>query len=520
MKDLIRGIDDPEHLYASRSEAVFAVLVAMTAAGCSISDMESVFLNPLFPIAAHVLEQGDSAKYLKRNIEKARLATIDRDVEKLNEKHALVLVGDKVAVLREGLDEDGKGKIELLGTTAFKEWDGNQFVKRKGKKIPLAVHWLRHPQRRQYEGLVFVPNREIPGYFNLWRGFAVKPHPGDCSRFLAHIRDNVCRGDEALYRWVVAWFAAIFQEPAKKYGTSLVIRGKMGTGKTVIGKHVGKLLGSAHYLPISDPRYIIGRFNSHIVSCVLLHADEGFFAGDHAAEAKLKDLITGDVQLIEFKNKDVVKVRNFVRLLVTGNADWIAPAGLEERRFAVIDIGEARMQDKAYFAAIETEMENGGYEALLHFFLKYDMTGIDLRTIPKTAALFEQKAASMTAEQGWWIDVLHSGKLPSGCETAGHCPTQSLFEAYITHANQRGVRRRSIQTTLGIFLKKVAPGLRKREGTYRFGGDRQATGMIYEFPGLATCREHFEKMLQQEIDWSGPNEWVVESSSDDCFEPL
>jgi hypothetical protein len=58
-------------------------------------------------------------------------------------------------------------------------------------------------------------------------------------------------------------------------------------------------------------------------------------------------------------------------------------------------------------------------------------------------------------------------------------------------------------------LKKVAPGLRKREGTYRFGGDRQATGMIYEFPGLATCREHFEKMLQQEIDWSGPNEWVV-----------
>ena len=87
-------------------------------------------------------------------------------------------------------------------------------------------------------------------------------------------------------------------------------------------------------------------------------------AGVHAAEGKLKDLITGQDHLIEFKGKEPIKVRNYVRLFVTGNPDWLVPAGFEERRFAVLEIGEAHMQDKAYFAAIDEQMDNGGREAL------------------------------------------------------------------------------------------------------------------------------------------------------------
>jgi hypothetical protein len=35
---------------------------------------------------------------------------------------------------------------------------------------------------------------------------------------------------------------------------------------------------------------------------------------------------------------------------------WLVPAGFGERRFAVLDIGEDRMQGIAYFAAIDAEM--------------------------------------------------------------------------------------------------------------------------------------------------------------------
>jgi hypothetical protein len=335
----------------------------------------------------------------------------DPVVARLNKKHALVIVGDKTAILKESSD----GEIKLLTHSAFDNWFRNQHVRRGSKTIPVAKHWLSHPQRRQYEGLVFAPGRDVPRCYNLWRGFAVKPRPGDCSKFLTHTRENVCRGDPVLYDFVIGWFAHIVQHPGEKTGTALVLRGKQGVGKTKVGEVIGALLGD-HYVSVADPRFITGRFNSHLTSCLLLHADEGFWAGDHAAESKLKDLITGNDHLIEYKGKEPIKVRNYTRLLVTGNPDWLVPAGYEERRFAVLDVGEEHMQDIPYFKAIDAEMDSGGREGLLDYLLRFDLTKVNLRVIPKTSALLEQKMASFAGEQSWWYEMLSNGVLPWGCD--------------------------------------------------------------------------------------------------------
>jgi len=273
---------------------------------------------------------------------------------------------------------------------------------------------------------------------------------------------------------VVGWFAQIVQQPDRKIGTALVLRGKQGTGKTKVGEVFRSLLGP-HYALVADPRYITGRFNSHMVACLLLHADESFWAGDHNAEGKLKDLITGDDHFIEYKGKEPVRVRNHVRLFVTGNPDWLVPAGFEERRFAVLDVGEDHMQDHAYFAAIDNEMANGGCEALLHYLLHFDLNSVDLRTIPRTAALLDQQIASLSPEKAWWLDTLHLGQLPLGAGTAGTCPTKHLFDRYMRHANRQGARRRSIETVIGMFLTKHVPGLRKRRANTRSGPSRDCS---------------------------------------------
>ena len=80
--------------------------------------------------------------------------------------------------------------------------------------------------------------------------------------------------------------------------------------------------------------------------------------------------------------------------------DWLVPAGIGERRFAVLDIGEDRMRDIAYLAAIDAEMDSGGREALLHFLESYDLGAVDLRAIAKTGALLDRKIASLPAERG------------------------------------------------------------------------------------------------------------------------
>ena len=516
MKDLIRGINDPDHPYASRSEAVYAVIVAMVGAGCADNQIETVFLDTKNAISAHVLQQSEPPEYLARQIARAREIATDPHVAKLNENYALVIVGDKSAILK--TTDDG---IKFLTLPAFAQWHANQYVyDSENKKVPLATHWMHHPQRRQYEGIVFAPGQDVPNHHNLWRGFAVVVRPGDCSRFLAHLRNNVCSGDEELYKWVVGWFANIFQRPEQKMGTSLVLRGKMGTGKTKVGEVFGSLLGT-HYVTVSDPRYVTGRFNSHLASCLLLHCDEAFWAGDRAAEGKIKDLITGQDHLIEFKGKEPIKARNYVRLLVTGNPDWLVPAGLEERRFAVLDVGEGHIQDTAYFAGIDEQMDNGGREALLDYLLEFDLKNVDLRTIPKTAALLDQKISTLSPMQGWWLDTLMRGQLPGllpDDSPKGYwtCPSASIFDLYLHHAQKRGIKRRSLEVKIGMFLKKHVPGLRKREKEFAKTQVPDVKNIrtkpfrdnVYDFPPLATCRKAFDEKLQQDFEWPEQSDWT------------
>ena len=200
IKNLIRGVGDPDHPYASRSEAVIACVIAMVSGGCADDQIEAVFLDPRYPISAHVLEQSNPTDYLARQIAHARNVANDQDVAKLNANYALVIIGDKGAILKTADDD-----IKLLTISAFELWFANEhvyFADKDGntKSMPLAKHWLHHKQRRQYEGIVFAPGREVPKHFNLWRGFAVEPKPSDCSNFLAHVIENVCRGDNDLYR--------------------------------------------------------------------------------------------------------------------------------------------------------------------------------------------------------------------------------------------------------------------------------------------------------------------------------
>jgi hypothetical protein len=49
---------------------------------------------------------------------------------------------------------------------------------------------------------------------------------------------------------------------------------------------------------------------------------------------------------------------------------------------------------------------------LLHYLLNFDLTKVNLRTIPDTAALTEQKIESLSVNQQWWLDVLKRGELP------------------------------------------------------------------------------------------------------------
>jgi hypothetical protein len=494
-----------------RSRGAARITCELVRANCTDQQIASVLWHR--PISAHFREQANPNRAIQRviafakgevakNSSASQFDAVDLDVFKLNETYALIIVGGKTVILKETPHE--AGGYTLLSHSAFDHWFANRYVVRDKKRMTLSRYWMSHPDRRHYEGVIFAPGRDVPGYYNLWRGFAVAPAPGDCSKFLAHILHNICQGNQDLFNWLIGWFAQLVQQPEVKLGTAVVLRGKEGTGKSIVGKTFGSLLGP-HYVPVSKPELVTGRFNGHLSNCLLLQAEEAFWAGDRAAAGALKDLITNDDFVVEFKGLEAIRMRNYVRLFATSNEDWVVPAGPTARRFAVFDVGEAHLGDKAYFRAIAHELDNGGREALLDYLLNFDLSKVDLRSVPKTKALLEQKLHSLDGEQAWWFGVLMHGELPGNINEPRCCRTQTLFNHYRDETNRAGIKRKRIETLIGTFLNRHVPGLRRRE--------KRGDGFIYEFPPLAECRAAFEALIQQEIDWPEQDDWRAETPS-------
>ena len=113
-----------------------------------------------------------------------------------------------------------------------------------------------------------------------------------CDKYLKHIRDVVCGGDIKSYKWVINHFAHLIQYPWKKPETAIVVTGKKGVGKSLIFDVIGALMRD-NYIVTAEKRMLLGQFNSHMESALAFQFEEAFWAGDKAAEGKLKHVITG-----------------------------------------------------------------------------------------------------------------------------------------------------------------------------------------------------------------------------------
>jgi hypothetical protein len=266
--------------------------------------------------------------------------------------------------------------------------------------------------RKSFKAVVFAPGREVAGAYNLWRGFAVDPKPGKCDLFLAHLRDNICRGDAVLFEYLLDWMAAAVQQPDEQGHVAIVLRGRQGTGKGAFAKEFGKLFGR-HYVRISNSKHILGNFNAHMEDCVVLFVDEAFWAGDKKSKGVLKSLVTEEDAMIERKGYDAAIRPSHLHIIMASNEKWVVPADYDDRRFLVLDVGNEHKEDTAYFGALRREMDAGGREALLHMLLERDISQFDRRRRPETAALQEQKERSLEPEDEWILDLLDGGVLPN-----------------------------------------------------------------------------------------------------------
>lgn len=337
---------------------------------------------------------------------------LEDKLHEINENWAVVRLGNKTRFLHQTQD----GAIELYDLKSLTAWFSNWFYFWHSKagtleKAPILPAWLSWQYRRQYRGMRFSPEPggTPDGIFNTYFGFTVEPQKGSWKRLLGHIYRNICRRNPEYFKFTIAWLAQLVQQPHIKPGTNIVLKGSEGVGKSKLGEWIIRLFGH-NAIAVSESNRITGQFNGHLENKLFMLGEEAFWAGDKAAEGKLKDLATGTVTSYERKGLDAYEGKNYTRLMITSNEDWVVPASSGGRRWFVLEVSDEQKQNHKYFSAIDEEMAGGGLSAMLYDLLQSSLPNkVNVRNAPVTPWLVEQRLHSYDNRKRWWRGVLQEG---------------------------------------------------------------------------------------------------------------
>jgi len=224
-------------------------------------------------------------------------------------------------------------------------------------------------------------------------------------------------------------------------------------------------------------------------------------------------MITEPTLFIEGKGRDAITVPNYLHVMLASNEDWIVPAGENERRYFLNVVSEVKMQNKAWFKAIDDQLKSGGYEAMLFDLMHYKLGDWHPRDLPESNGLLDQQARSLSPLDSWFVELLETGTLagtnPSGrpdravsnkfpfiIATSQGTQSNSPFDVVLT---KREVTRPGLYDQ----ARSIEPRLRNYANDHVLGNYLRERGCDntrkvmrrqgWAFPPLAECREAWEQ---------------------------
>lgn len=526
----------PKEKDNSRSAWVFHVCCTLARANVPPEITLGLLMDPEWGISESVLEMKDPQKYAERQVRRGMHAALDPDLRQMNEDHALVMMGDGVFCLRyepspihtpHRDSEEGVlyapvfaklGAIQKYYMNKAKpvETIDQRSGEVKLKDVNMFDWWMKHPHRREYSNVTFLPNQahEVEGMLNLWQGLAVDPKQGQWDYTMDHLCEVVADGNQDHAEYILNWYAYAVQRPEVRPNAALVFSGGQGVGKGIIVKPLLDIFGP-HGLRSQSPRHLTGNFNAHLERCCLLFADEAVAPEHRAAAGTLKGLITESDFPLERKGKDVQVAKNFLKIIMASNEAHISAVDLDDRRHAIFHVPATRQNQKPYFQKIVDELKNGGTEAMLFDLLRRDISGFDPRNIPKTEAVGSQKAASLHGFDKWFFDRLCEGDMPF--EEMDHTdgtikvPTQRMIDR--ANASLPATQKVSANQVQSFFNDKLHGSNCERKSSGRPRG--------WIMPGLGELRQFWSEKFGfvgwkdddlDKVDWEGMGdpEWVPE----------
>lgn len=440
-------------------------------------------------------------KIKKLDEEKFFLWPEDAVVAEMNKRHAVVhikqfhILTEKKDPVTESMD------FCLESKQSLKDSYENQKVEcSDGKWKTKAEIFLAHKNRRTYRNVVFDTKKgpDADGCFNLWSGFTKTPMKGNCEKFWSFVLDIICSKDEALYSYIRKWWAMVFQRPDELH-TALVICGSQGVGKNTFVEAIGELFGK-HFVQLSGMDELTSNFNDHLKYAVVAFANEATWGGNKKDIGTIKARVTDRHTLIESKGKDRIPIRNHMHLVLASNEEWPVHMDHDDRRFVTLNVSEEHKEDHEYFKTIHQELDNGGYEALLHDLLNEDLNGYNPRSLPNTNASFSIKMQSSGLVERYVYEALKAecfdvgNTSPSGIwhEELGKDIIFRDFRAWCFSGGDKPISKEQFI----IRLKKILSHAKE----VRITGPDGKRIRCFNFSTIDKPRKQFQKYYKQNDD--------------------
>ena len=139
--------------------------------------------------------------------------------------------------------------------------------------------------------------------------------------------------------------------------------------------------------------------------------DEAVFAGDLRQADKLKSRITATQMTFEAKGMTPITGVNRCAYVMLTNHDHVWQATRDERRVAVIDVGDSLRGDVEFWKCYFAWRRSDGPSHLLQHLLSLNVADFDPRRIPSGTAIETQIALTALRDPAtaWWYECLTEG---------------------------------------------------------------------------------------------------------------
>lgn len=386
--------------------------------------------------------------------------------EVINDLQKCFLVVDKTPEVFVLKDYDSLNKMNKISYTSEyhakaklkKLFVGYSFENNKRKKISAWDIYIDNTARFTVKGSMFYSEEKHT--FSFFRGYkysvleSVKKEL--IQPWLNHVRDVIANGDEKIYTYLLAWIAAVLQRPAFKTGVAIVILGEQGAGKnTFFTDVICRLMAQYANSNVTNIESIVGKFNAIIENKKITICNElrSVYANKFFNSDVLKSLITDPFININQKNEPERIAENVSNFMFVSNNNVPVQIDNNDRRYCVTNVSSAHLKDFNYFAALDNSFTAEFYDNLFTYFMKMDISKINLRDIPNTEARQTIIDASMSSYESFVLAYYKSLVNVSGME---------MYELYQNYAKDNNFQICSSRTFIANVKPFTGPSKAKR----------------------------------------------------------